>query len=119
MTDQPMQDFMMALLIISTVVFALTPVFFGFTRQEKRSSGFSWWRFILVDVLLLVSFAVGFATIMYITIWYNARLSSAASGYECIIRRLFLSQMSSFLVGAVIYWASSIEADWGKRHVPH
>jgi hypothetical protein len=32
MVDQTLRDFMMQLLIVSTVVFALTPVFFGFTR---------------------------------------------------------------------------------------
>jgi len=117
MTDQPMQDFMMALLIISTVVFAVTPVFFGFTREVKRSRRFSLFRFIFIDVFLLFSFVLGFAAIMYITIWYNARLSSAASGYECIVRRLFLSQMAIFLFSVLIYWTSSICGDWGKRNI--
>jgi len=109
MTEQTLRDYLTAVLVVSTVVFALTPVFFGFAMQQK---GCRLPQVIFVDFPLILSFLTGIGAIIYVIDWFGAPLSSAANGYKDSAATAFWVQLVTFSIGGFAYWISALVKKW-------
>lgn len=100
------KDFMTALLVCSTALFAVAPIILGFIGLSRNRDEHVLARNLVFGVLL-VSFVMGLFTIAFAIKWFNSpdahdQLSTVVS---------FVIQITSFSFGTVTYWFSLI----GKR----
>lgn len=85
-------------IIVSTTLLAIAPIFFSFTRKEIK-------KVRLLAVSLLASFAFGIFTLIEVLRWQyyldpNRQIIASISG----IQILFTIQVILFVIGAITYW---------------
>lgn len=102
------KDYMDAILMASSVIFALTPVFFGFIISKNLTFGdlksqIFFYGFCILP--LVISFVAGLYTILNTTAWFHHGVSDKTTdhNYSSAAVALFLVQTFSFMVGTVFY----------------